>query len=75
MGESLSAEPPVKLFEGDYGSVFAVRSYDVAPDGRFLLVKRPDEAAMAAAVGRFFPDRVSVVLDWLDELRRRVPAE
>jgi eukaryotic-like serine/threonine-protein kinase len=75
VGGSLSAEPPVKLFEGDYGSVFAVRSYDVAPDGRFLLVKRPDEAAMAAAVGRFFPDRVNVVLDWLDELRRRVPAE
>jgi eukaryotic-like serine/threonine-protein kinase len=70
---SLTVGLPVKLFEGDYGSVFAVRSYDIAPDGRFLVLKRPDEATMAAAVGRFFPDRVGVVLNWLDELGRRAP--
>jgi hypothetical protein len=39
--------------------------YDVAPDGRFLVIKpSADEVA---------PARLNVVLNWTDELTRRVP--
>jgi hypothetical protein len=54
------------LVEGDYFFPNAgPRQYDVAPDGRFLMLK--------AAV----PDRlqVDVVLNWFEELKRLVPTD
>ena len=39
-------------------------SYDLAPDGRFLLVK-PEEHA--------YVSEINVVLNWFDELQRLVP--
>jgi serine/threonine-protein kinase len=62
----LTAGKPVTLFERDYlsdGS--AVFDYDVAPDGRFLMI-RPSVEEQA-------PLRLNVVLNWGDELARRVP--
>ena len=51
------------LFHGNYGN-----SYDVAPDGkRFLMIKPPAAAAQSPT------DQVTVVLNWFEELRRRVP--
>ncbi len=72
-GERPTAERPRRLFEGDYGSAFAVRSFDVAPDGRLLVVKRPDEAAILAAVDQFFPTRVQFVEHWFTDLSQRAP--
>jgi serine/threonine-protein kinase len=40
--------------------------YDVAPDGRFLLMKDED--------GRETRDRIVVVQNWFEELRRLVPS-
>ncbi len=40
--------------------------YDVAPDGRLLMIK-PDPEELASLGLR-------VVLNWVDELARRVPA-
>ncbi|MGH2361452.1 MAG: hypothetical protein ACRDGM_13035 [bacterium] len=37
-------------------------SYDVAPDGRFVLLKGSDEGKVT---------RLNVVLSWLEELKRR----
>ena len=54
---------PVRLFEGRYVATFL--DYDVAPDGRFLMIK-PSEDEQA-------PPRLNVVLNWTDELARRVP--
>jgi Tol biopolymer transport system component len=50
---------PRALFEGKY------IGYDVAPDGRFLMIK-PDPA-------EFGPDHVNVILNWFEEVKRRVP--
>ncbi len=55
---------PRLLFEGPY---FASRggfqiSYDVSPDGRFLMI-RSDPA----------PTHINVVLNWFEELKRLVP--
>jgi hypothetical protein len=43
------------------------RHYDVAPDGRFLMMK--------SAEGAEAQTRLIVVENWLDELKRLVPAD
>jgi Tol biopolymer transport system component len=65
-GAELRVGKPVTLFEGHYGRYWASRAYDVAPDGRFLMVKTPEELA---------PRQLNVVLNWFAELERLVPAE
>jgi Tol biopolymer transport system component len=62
---SFSFSPPTQLFEGRYRRGGQPPSYDVAPDGRFLMLKSPDAQAITA--------HFVVVLNWLDELRQRVP--
>jgi serine/threonine-protein kinase len=60
--------PPEVLFRlGDYvlAGTRGIR-YDVAPDGRFLLMKDED--------GRETRDRIVVVQHWFEELKRLVPA-
>lgn len=69
MGSSFSAGTPVKLFEG----VAALagfppgRNYDVSADGRFLMVKD----LFVDKNGR--PAELTVVLNWSEELKTRVP--
>ena len=58
-----SAGKPVMLFQGRF--VSNVLDYDVAPDGRFLMMKPGDEEQT--------PPDLHVVLNWVDELARRVP--
>jgi hypothetical protein len=58
----LRAAAPTQLFEGRYGG-----SWDVdVNDRRLLMVKLPP-------VQRSETDQLNVVLNWFDELRRRVP--
>lgn len=60
----LSAGKPARLFDGRF--VLEFLDYDVAPDGRFLMIKPADEELASP--------RLNVVLNWVDELTRRVPA-
>ena len=56
---------PRTLFEGRFLN-YDVNAYDVAPDGaRFLMIK-PDPAESG-------PIHVKVVLNWFEEVKRRVP--
>jgi len=55
---------PVELFEGRYLSNVGLQNYDVAPDGRFLMIQETKESA---------PLGINVVLNWLEELERLVP--
>jgi serine/threonine-protein kinase len=68
--DELSFSAPARLFSGPYvmnqGAVF--RSYDVARDGRFLMIELPGGAAASAA-----SDGIVVVQNWTQELERRVP--
>ena len=58
---------PTLLFEGSFEPRGTFHNYDVSPDGkRFVMVQREEASASA-------PDRLHVVLHWLDELERRVP--
>ena len=56
------------LFAGWYEATPATFSnYDVTPDGqRFLMLKRSEQEASA-------PTQINVVLNWFEELKRRVP--
>jgi hypothetical protein len=43
-------------------------NYDVSRDGQRFLMLKPSEQAQAA------PTQINVVLNWFEELKRRVPA-
>ncbi len=63
---AFAAGKPRMLFEGRYQpSPVQSTNYDVSPDGqRFLMLKPTDQAA---------PAQINVVLNWFEELKRRVP--
>jgi serine/threonine-protein kinase len=62
----LAAESPRKLFEGPYlASDTGGAGYDVARDGRFLMVEPLEPERPATAI--------DVVINWFDDVRRRVP--
>ena len=62
---------PEKIVSGDYGAPQGGRNYDVSPDGRrFLVIKNAAAPAGQAAIA----PRVIVVQNWLEELKRLVPA-
>ena len=70
-GPAWLATAPTKLFDGPYGveAYHSGRTYDVSPDGkRFLMIKNDD--------GIIDPNATTsmvVVLNWLEELKQRVP--
>jgi Tol biopolymer transport system component len=65
---SLSVGKPKVLFEGLYEPTPATLPYyDVSPDGQRFLMLKPSEQAQAA------PTQINVVLNWFEELKRRVP--
>ena len=58
---------PRQLFEGPYVSTAPLRSYDVAADGPFIMVRQqppPDQPVTT----------LNVVLNWAEELKAKVPA-
>jgi serine/threonine protein kinase/sugar lactone lactonase YvrE len=64
LGPSFQFGPPAALFE--HNDVrFSIPSYDVAPDGRFLVIKSSGPA--------FGTSPIQVVLNWQEELKQRVP--
>ena len=66
-----SFDSPTKLFDGRYYANEFGRTYDVSPDAqRFLMIKPIPGADQASAL----PSMV-VVLNWLEELKARVPSK
>jgi len=65
----LAFAPPRQLFSGPYWVEprADIRSYDVARDGRFLMIE-PDDAAAASGA----PGSIIVVQNWGEELKRLV---
>jgi hypothetical protein len=67
-GPQFSSGRPAKVFDTKYSGNFY--SYDVTPDGlRFLMMKE------SSAGDRSHPPNMVVVLNWFEELRRRVPTQ
>jgi Tol biopolymer transport system component len=64
---SFAAGTPRMLFEGQYvPAPGASPNYDVSPDGQRFLMLKPIEQAAG-------PTQINVVLNWFEELKRRVP--
>ncbi len=64
----LEVGEPVELWETPYfslGNFFTL--YDVAPDGRFLMLKFSDTSDIE-------PARIHVFMDWLTEIEERMEA-
>jgi serine/threonine-protein kinase len=67
---SFTAGKPRVLFEGPYLlAPGTTPNYDLSRDGQRFLMVKPNEAGEAA------PTQINVVLNWFEELKRRVPAE
>ena len=66
---TFTAGTPKVLFEGQYvdSVVVANTEYDVAPDGQRFLMIQPIEREGGLS-------QIQVVLNWFEELKRRVPA-
>jgi serine/threonine-protein kinase len=69
-GAELSFEAPVVLFTGNFlgAPVPDMRSYDVARDGRFLMIQLDDAPTSSET-----PASIVIVENWLEELEQRVP--
>jgi serine/threonine-protein kinase len=68
---SFTPGKPVEFFEGHYAvDPFAkdMQNYDVAPDGRFVMIKEGEDGGQDPA-----PVQIHVVLNWFQELKRLVP--
>jgi eukaryotic-like serine/threonine-protein kinase len=64
-----TAGTPRMLFEGPYEPPpVPLPNYDVSPDGQRFLMIKPSEQEQAA------PTQINVVLNWFEELKRRVPS-
>ena len=71
-GATWKAGEPTKLFEGQYfvlgGGHF--RHYDLAPDGQqFLMIKEVSGDRATTTAG------IVVVQNWVEDVKRRVPAQ
>jgi eukaryotic-like serine/threonine-protein kinase len=60
-GSEFDFASPVALFESRHSRVGQPPSYDVAPDGRFLMLKPPETEAMP----------ITVITNWVAEVERR----
>ena len=68
---------PAVLFEGPYFqsslSNGAVTSWDITPDGKRFLMMKEAEATERGSTQRG-PHKINIVVNWLEELKQRVPA-
>jgi len=65
-----SAGKPRMLFEGPYlPTNVPAPFYDVSPDGQLFLMLKPVES------GTSEPTQINVVLNWFEELKKKVPTE
>jgi hypothetical protein len=65
---SFSAGKPRVLFDGAYvPTPRSFPNYDVSPDGKRFLMLEGSEQGQA-------PTQINVLLNWFEELKRRVPS-
>jgi serine/threonine-protein kinase len=70
-GPTFSAGNPTKLFDGQYFAAPVGRTYDISPDGqRFLMIKAIATGDLASTSAS-----IVVVINWLEELKAKVPVK
>jgi hypothetical protein len=68
-GEPLRFSPPRVVVENVFAFGQTSGFFDVAPDGRFLVLQPADTSTTTTT-----PTSLVIVLNWLGELAERVPA-
>ena len=68
VASDLSAGTPHELFRGRFALSIMNRSYDIAPDGRFLMLEWDETSRPTYTSAR-------LVLNWFEELERLVPRD
>jgi serine/threonine protein kinase len=70
---TFSAGKPKMLFQGNYVTGYGESpAWDISPDGKlFLMIKSPQATPSSAGASR----RINIVLNWIDELKQRVPVK
>jgi serine/threonine-protein kinase len=63
-----TAGKPETLFEGTYAQ------WDISPDGKRFLMIKPGDSTEAGSPAEI-PRKIVVVLNWLEELKKRVPVK
>jgi len=78
MEPDFNLETPRTLFRGTYLSLpsfqtpLLLNSWDIDPDGkRFLMIKDAEATEDASAQEK--PPKINIVLNWFEELKKRVP--
>jgi eukaryotic-like serine/threonine-protein kinase len=69
-GTTLAAGTPQMLFETAMFVTAGGRPYDIAPDGRFVIIRSGQ-----AAAGGGTASNLILVLNWFEELKRLVPTK
>ena len=64
---TFTPEAPRELFRALFLYAWNMRTYDVARDGRFLMVSRGEDVEGA--------ESARIVLNWFEELERLVPTD
>ncbi|MBN2318593.1 MAG: serine/threonine-protein kinase [Acidobacteria bacterium] len=60
---------PEELFNGNYLSPYRGTQYSVSEDGqRFLMIKSADPEEGSAA-----PNKINIIVNWIEELKQKVP--
>ncbi len=68
-GDQLAFGAPERLFDDSgFNRTFPIRSWDVGPDGRFLMIRRSTPDDLRRAVEAFFPDRIRLIQNWTSRL-------
>jgi hypothetical protein len=71
--QAFSLEPAEILFRGNYHAYWPETSWGIHPDGkRFLMMKSSPTTDNGLDTSE--PRRINIVLNWLEELKERVPA-
>jgi eukaryotic-like serine/threonine-protein kinase len=72
---TFNAGKPRILFQGAYASGYSESpAWDISPEGkRFLMIKKSPSMSTAAVPAS--PRRITVILNWFEELKQRVPVK
>ena len=67
--DSIEFGRPTRLFAtDDYQGTFPVRNWDVAPDGRFLMLRKVSTEERVRIMNQAFPDRIRLIQNWTSTL-------
>jgi hypothetical protein len=60
--------PRAAVLRKDYMVLIPLRSWDMGPDGRFLMARHASDDVVREAMDAFFPNRIRLIQNWASTL-------